>query len=229
MKVVSIIVKIYHKKEHGAEKMVEESMRSKKEEKLLEEVKDFIKKNGGIVKKEQLGKLKIDYRKILKFVENGEIVRVKSGYYAVSLDGFSEDELIAGLFPDCVLCMESALYQYGYISKKPYGWKLAVDKNTSKSRFKLEYPQVTPFYTEPEALALGVTTIPIAETQMKIYEKERLVCDCLKYEDKMDRELFKEGLLSFIQDNDKDVAKLMEYARARKVLKKVQNMIGVWL
>jgi hypothetical protein len=64
---------------------------------------------------------------------------------------------------------------------------------------------------------------------MKIYEKERIICDCLKYEDKMNRELFKEGLLSFIQDEEKDVAKLMEYARDRKVLKKVQNMIGVWL
>lgn len=209
--------------------MSEESMRSKKEEKLLEDVKEFITKNGGIVKKEQLSTLKIDYRKILKFVDNGDLVRIKSGYYAVSLEGFTEDELIAGLFPDCVLCMESALYQYGYISKKPYGWKLAVDKNTSKSRFKLDYPQVTPFYTEPEALALGVTSVPIAGTTMKIYEKERLVCDCLKYEDKMERELFKEGLLSYIQDKDKDVAKLMEYARARKVLKKVQSMIGVWL
>ena len=27
----------------------------------------------------------------------------------------------------------------------------------------------------------------------------------------------------------KDVAKLMEYAKERKVLKKVQSMIGVWL
>ncbi len=209
--------------------MSEEPMRSKKEEKLLEEVKEFITNNGGIVKKEQLGTLKMDYRKILKFVEQGELVRVKSGYYAVSLEGFSEEELIAGLFPDCVLCMENALYQYGYITKKPYGWKLAVDKNTSKSRFKLDYPQVTPFYTEPEALALGVTTTQIAGKPMKIYEKERLICDCLKYEDKMNRELFKEGLLAFIQDEEKDVAKLMEYARARKVLKKVQNMIGVWL
>ncbi len=209
--------------------MSEESMRKKRDEKLLEEVKEFIKANGGIVKKEQFAKLKIDYRKILQFVDKGDIVRVKSGYYAVSLEGFSEDELIAGLFPDCVLCMESALYQYRYITKKPYGWKLAVDKNTSKSRFKLDYPQVTPFYTEPEALSLGVTTTELAGVQMKIYEKERLVCDCLKYEDKMDRELFKEGLLSYIQDPNKDVAKLMEYAKARKVLKKVQSMIGVWL
>lgn len=195
----------------------------------LDKIKTFIRQKGGIIKKEQIKELGVDYRKILSYVEKGELIRVKNGYYAVTFDDFSEEELIAMLFPDGVLCLESALFFYGYTSKKPYGWKIAVDKNTSKSRFKLDYPQVTPFYTEPEVLQLGVTTIMLGEKKMKIYERERLVCDCLKYEDKMDREIWKEGLLSYIQDPDKDVEKLMRYARERKVLKKVQTMIGVWL
>lgn len=195
----------------------------------LDKIKTFIRQKGGIIKKEQIKELGVDYRKILSYVEKGELIRVKNGYYAVTFDDFSEEELIAMLFPDGVLCMEGALFFYGYTSKKPYGWKIAVDKNTSKSRFKLDYPQVTPFYTEPEVLQLGVTTIMLGEKKMKIYERERLVCDCLKYEDKMDREIWKEGLLSYIQDPDKDVEKLMRYARERKVLKKVQTMIGVWL
>lgn len=195
----------------------------------LDKIKTFIRQKGGIIKKEQIKELGVDYRKILSYVEKGVLIRVKNGYYAVTFDDFSEEELIAMLFPDGVLCLESALFFYGYTSKKPYGWKIAVDKNTSKSRFKLDYPQVTPFYTEPEVLQLGVTTIMVGDKKMKIYERERLVCDCLKYEDKMDREIWKEGLLSYIQDPDKDVEKLMRYARERKVLKKVQTMIGVWL
>ena len=195
----------------------------------LDKIKTFIRQKGGIIKKEQIKELGVDYRKILSYVKKGELIRVKNGYYAVTFDDFSEEELIAMLFPDGVLCLESALFFYGYTSKKPYGWKIAVDKNTSKSRFKLDYPQVTPFYTEPEVLQLGVTTIMLGDKKMKIYERERLVCDCLKYEDKMDREIWKEGLLSYIQDPDKDVEKLMRYARERKVLKKVQTMIGVWL
>ena len=64
---------------------------------------------------------------------------------------------------------------------------------------------------------------------MNIFDRERLVCECLKYEDKMEREQFREGLLSYIRDKDKDAAKLMEYARERRVAKKAQSMIGVWL
>jgi predicted transcriptional regulator of viral defense system len=196
---------------------------------ILERVKDFIYKNGGVVKMAQLRELKIDYRRILDFVEKGDLIRLKNGYYAVRISDFSEDELIAKLFGDCVLTLESGLYAYGYLSRKPYGYKLAVDKNTSKSRFKLDYPQVTPLYTEPDALRLGVGEIEFGKTRMQIYERERLICDCLKYEDKIERALFREGMFAYIGDPKKDVAKLMEYARERRVVKKAQMMIGAWL
>lgn len=202
---------------------------NEKRELILDRVKEFIYQNGGVVKKNQLNELGIDYRRILNFVEKGDLVRIKSGYYTVRLSDFSEEELIAKLFPDAVLNLESALYAYGYLERKPYGWKLSVDKNTSKSRFKLDFPQVTPIYAEPETLKFGVAKIKFGGTQMQIFDKERLICECLKYEDSMERELFKEGLLSYIRDPKKDVAKLMKYARERKVLKKVQTMIGVWL
>lgn len=101
------------------------------------------------------------------------------------MDDFSEDALVAALFPDAMLCMESALYAYGYIKEKPYGWTLAVDKNTSKSRFKMDYPRIIPFYTEPTALMLGATTIELGGNTFGIYDKERMICDCLKYESRL--------------------------------------------
>ena len=36
-------------------------------------------------------------------------------------------------------------------------------------------------------------------------------------------------ILEHIKDEEKDIAALMEYARERKVLKRVQSLIGVWL
>lgn len=126
--------------------------------------------------------------------------------------------------------MESALYVYGYISHKPYGWHLAVDKNTSKSRFKMDYPKVIPYYTEPDgALEMGTTTCEFAGITFQIYDRERVICDCLKYESKLEREIFQQAIQSYIKDESKDISMLMEYARARKVVKKVQSLIGVWL
>lgn len=64
---------------------------------------------------------------------------------------------------------------------------------------------------------------------MQIYEKERLICECLKYEERVERDVMKQALRRFIEEPDKDVAKLMEYSRERKVVAKVQGRIGVWL
>lgn len=194
-----------------------------------EKIKECIRKNGGIVKKEQLSRMGIDYRRVLELVEEGSLVRIKNGYYTDKVDNFTEEELIAKLFPDARLCMESALYFYGYLTEKPFGWRIAVDKNTSKSRFKMDYPKVIPYYTEPEALEIGSTTITVDGNVFQIYDKERVICDCLKYESKMDRADFKAAIQAYIQDSDKDISALMDYARERKVIKKVQSMIGVWL
>lgn len=198
-------------------------------EEILNRIRTFMDDNGGIVKKEQLSGLGIDYRRVLDYVENGKLIRIKNGYYTDRLDRFTEEQLISKLFPDAMLCMESALYAYGYLKEKPYGWHLAVDKNTSKSRFKMDYPKVTPYYTEPESLQLGATKITLEGCEFGIYDKERLICDCLKYEFKLSREQYKAALMAYINDPEKDISALMEYARERKVVKKVQSMIGVWL
>ena len=203
--------------------------RTKAAQQALEQITQLIEEQGGIVKKEQFTELGIDYRRILDFVQSEDLVRIKNGYYTDRIDRFTEEELVARLFGDARLCMESALYAYGYISQKPYGWHLAVDKNTSKSRFKMDYPKIIPYYTEPEALELGSTEIMISGQQFQIYDRDRVICDCLKYESKLEREVFKEALQSYIRDSQKDISALMAYARARKVVGKVQSMIGVWL
>ena len=203
--------------------------RTKLAQQTLDEILKLIEEQGGIVKKEQFTELGIDYRRILDFVQSGDLVRIKNGYYTDRIDRFTEEELVARLFSDARLCMESALYAYGYISQKPYAWHLAVDKNTSKSRFKMDYPKIIPYYTEPDALELGSTEITMSGQQFLIYDRDRVICDCLKYETKLEREVFKGALQSYIRDSQKDISALMEYARARKVVGKVQSMIGVWL
>lgn len=204
--------------------------RDEKKQYQLEQINDLVENNGGLVRASDIDALGVDYRRVLKFVEEGYLIRVKSGYYTTKYYECDEDQWIYKLFgEDGILTMESALYVYGYLKDRPYKWSIAINKNTSKSRFNIDYPIVEPYYTEPEVLEIGVTEADFAGGKMKIYTKERLICDFLKYQEKVDREDFKKGVWAYIMDEEKDVAKLMEYAKERKVLKKVQSMIGVWL
>lgn len=204
-------------------------MNAARREELIPQLQKLMEENHGVARAAQLYPLGLTYRNIQGLVKKGVLDHVKSGYYSMGYRDKPQEEIIYGLFPDGVLCMDTALYYYGYISERPYEWSIAVSKNTSKSRFLLDYPVVKPYYSEPEALALGVTTIPFAQGEIGIYDKERLICDCLKYEERIDREDMKRALLAYINEPEKDIARLMEYARARKVVAKVQSRIGAWL
>lgn len=202
-------------------------MKNKNE--LMEAIKKSIEKNGGLIKTAKLYQLGMEYKDIQDFVKAGMIQRVKSGYYGINFEDKSEESIVAGLFADGVLCLESALYYYKYIDTKPYYWHIAVDKNTSKSRFKLDYPLIQPYYVEPEFLRLGARRIEFGEGTMSVYSKERLICDCLKFEEKLEREVMKQALMSYLKEEEKDLQLLLEYAKARKVVQKIHNRIGVWL
>ena len=205
---------------------------TKKEEKrklLMEKITEMVEQNGGLVKTSQLYELDLDYRKIQRLVDNGLLERVKNGYYGIAFRDKDEETMITGLFPDGVLCLDSALYYYHYIQEKPYYWHIAVNKNTSKSRFQLDYPLVQPYYTEPEVLKLGARRLQLKGGVIGIYDKERLICDCLKFEDKLQRDVLHRALQCYLREPNKDIQRLMEYARARRVVQKVQNRIGVWL
>lgn len=196
-----------------------------KKELLLEKIKNA----GGVVKTSDLTGWGITYRMLEMYLKDGSLFRVKNGYYGLAKKQQTQAELMISLFPDGVLTMETALYYYGYQKQKPFYWQIAVNKNTSKSRFSTVYPVVIPIYTEAETLELGVTEILIENCMMRIYNKDRLICDCLKQEEHFTREEFKEILLAYIQDEDKNIHQLLAYGKERKVRTKVKYMIGEWL
>lgn len=204
-------------------------MQASKRDEVIASIQQLLEENNGVVKAAQLYPLGLTYRNIQGLVKDGILDHVKSGYYAMNYKDKPQEEIILGLFPDGILCMDTALYYYGYIERCPYSFSIAISKNTSKSRFNMDYPVIKPYYTEPEVLELGVTMIDFGGGKMPIYDKERLICDCLKYEERIDREDMKKALLAYINEPKKDIARLMEYARARKVVAKVQSRIGVWL
>lgn len=178
----------------------------------------------------QLNKEKLYYRDIQRMLDEGLIEKVKRGYYHWIEDyGTSEVALINSLFPDAVLCMETALFYYKYSDRNPAEWNITVDKNTSRQRTKIDYPFVKAYRVEPALLSLGETKGIIEFTNVRIYDRDRTICDVLRNMSKMDKEIFNKAIQSYVKDPQKNIPNLMEYAKALRVQKKVNNLIGVWL
>jgi hypothetical protein len=62
-----------------------------------------------------------------------------------------------------------------------------------------------------------------------MYDKERVICDCLRYRNKMDKEVFNKAIQGYVSDTGKSIPKLMEYSVPLRCQKLVKDLIGVWL
>lgn len=100
---------------------------------------------------------------------------------------------------------------------------------SSFSRYKIDYPYIKPYYVAPAILDLGVTDEVIDGYPIRIYDKERTICDCLRYSGKMDRELFTTAVRRYVEDSTKNIPRLMEYAQKLRVTQKVKAIIEVWI
>ena len=192
--------------------------------------KSIFDKYGGMMRTTQLAEEKIFYPQREKLIADGYVEKIRRGYYQwIDPDDFSEVRTVIHLFPDAILCMDTALRYYGYSDRTPGDWHLAVSKDSGKSRFKIDYPFVKPYYVEPAVLELGLTTGTMDGHAIRIYDKDRLICDCLRYRNKMDKEIFNKAIQKYIADPEKSIPKLMEYAGPLRVKKLAKDLIGVWL
>lgn len=207
--------------------MEKNSLLNKKYEKI-------IKSSGKnqLIKTSQLKEFNIFYKDIIALVDYGYLEKVKHGYYRLpkaSDENLPEVQTIKALYPDGVLCMYTALYFYGYSDRTPLNWDIAIDRDVSKARFNIDYPYVKPYYMEPAHLKYGVIEAEYDGCTIKIFDRDRLICECIRNENKMDRETYNKAIQGYVNDPKKSVSKLIEYAKKRRMLKKVTDRIEVWL
>ena len=188
-------------------------------------------RTGGVFSTSAMNAIGINAYGIRKLLDSGIIERIKPGYYCLLSikEDISEAALIAKLFPDGVLCMHSALFYYRYSDRTPLVWDIAIDKDTSKSRFKLDYPYVKPYYLEPEQLSYGIVSAEYEDCALRVFDRDRLICECIYYEGKMDRETYNKAVQGYVNDSRKSITNLLAYAERRRVLRKVRDRIGVWM
>jgi predicted transcriptional regulator of viral defense system len=191
-------------------------------------IKEF-KAHYGIMRTSELGDFGLNSRQIKQYVDENVLSKIKTGIYELSNQSVPDEIIIAKLFPTGVLYLESALLYYDYTDRIPAKWQIAVNKNISKPQFKIDHPAVTPFYIDKKYIEIGVTSFEVSGTNIRIYDRDRTICDVLRYANKLEKEVFNQAVQRYVRDNKRNVTKLMEYAKILRVTEKVKMYIGVWL
>ena len=197
---------------------------------LRERAKEVIINNGGIAKSADFVAAGIRAADVVNMCNAGYLDRVRHGYYQLAeQDASSEEQLLATLIPKGIVCVESALFHYGYSDFAPRKWSIAVPRSMSRTKLKVDSLTIHPYYMQPELYELGKTTDNFNGVKLSIYDRERTICDCFKYRSRLDNEMFNKALSAYVKDGKKNLTNLSAYAKKLRVYKKVMELMEVLL
>lgn len=199
-------------------------------ENKLERIRRIFMNYNGVMKTSELTIEKIYYDDIRILLENGVIEKIRRGYYHwCDVMDYGDIMIIKKLYPNAIICNESALIYYDYSNRNPREWHIAIDKNISRNRLKNDYLKIKAKRLDSHTLSVGVDECIINDIKICIYDRDRTICDILKNMNHMDREVFNEAIQRYIADPQKNIVNLLSYAKILRIENKVKNIIGVWL
>lgn len=165
---------------------------------------------------------------ISELVRSNVISRVKRGVYEwTELSRKSDVELISRLLPDAILCMETMLYHYGYTDRTPDVWHVAVDKRLNRRRLKIAYPPLKVHFVDRSCLEIGLIESVIDGTTMRVYDRERTICDVIRHASKMEAEVTAKAIQAYVRDSRRNINPLMAYSTRFRIQRKVNDLVGV--
>ena len=197
--------------------------------KQLNQAKQAIRQAGGVASIADFHANGLAKDVIADLCKADQLQRIRRGYYCLADEVVLDEQIIAALYPKAVVCMHSALFHYGYSDRTPLAWSLAFPRTFSRSRLKLDYPPIQPYFVQDDMLALGKSAGDFNGVMLAVYDRERTICDCFKYREKMDAELFNKAIFGYTNDSKKNVGNLAQYAKEMRVYKKMIDVMGVML
>ena len=159
------------------------------------------------------------YYKLLDSVRDGDTVRIKRGVYA-TFEQLADTMIdVQAIVPGGVLCLFSAWHVHGLTTSLPQAYHIAV-KRGRKVTLPV-FPKVQLHHITDTMFDTGVEEMTISGYHLHIYNKERCVCDAIKYRNKVGMDVCAEVVNSYLALPERDLSLLFDYAdklRVRRIL-----------
>ena len=192
----------------------------------MNNISDTIASQGGIITTTSMTG-QAEYKRVLRAVDRGELIRLRHGVYAVPEAAFSTMIDIDKIVPGGVVCMYSAWMHHQLSTQVPPAFCIAIE-----SKRKIKVPTVVPvniYYWKPENLEFGIERKNISGCEVLITDVERSVCDAVKYRNKIGIDLCTEVVRSYISRNNRNLSRLTDYARRLRVSNIINNYLEISL
>jgi len=177
-----------------------------------ERVREIFKHYGPVIKTNKLRERKFCSRDIAKLIDDGVIRKIKSGYYTLtsSENDMTDLELVSAVIPKGIICLQSAAFYYDLSTQNPTSVSIAIPAKSMRPVLP-EHPPVELIMTSDTLFDIGLVKERTSSFTMRIYNRERTVCDFFRNRNKLGEDLALEVLKNYM-GGKRNLQLLMEYA-----------------
>ena len=157
-----------------------------------------------------------EYYKMLEKARQGELIQVRRGVYATSeqLSGNMID--INSIVPDGILCLWSAWSIHRLTTSMPQAFHIAVRRN--KKITVPAFPQMEIHYYTDKVLNVGVSQMTIDGFSVNVYDGNKVGMDVCS-----------EIINNYLERPERNISRLMDYARILRVSATLEKYLEVKL
>ncbi len=157
--------------------------------------------------RECMEKWSYDYQ-IKKQIEAGHLFRIEKGLYSDTPD-VSTLAVISAKYPKAIFTMDSAFYYHGLTDVIPDEYHIATEKHS----IYLSDKRIRQYYIPSEVLDVGVAKMTRRDATIRIYDRERMLIELLRYKNKLPFDYYKEILGNYRNlVYELDIERIQEYA-----------------
>lgn len=150
-----------------------------------------------------------DYH-LKKLLASGDLFQIEKGIYSDTPD-VSTLALLAEKYPKAIFTMDSAFYYHGLTDVIPDMYHIATDKHS----IYLSDSRIRQYYIPSDILEKGVVTMQRRDATFRIYDRERMLIELLRYKNKLPYDYYKEVLGNYRNlIYELDIERIQEYAES---------------
>lgn len=165
---------------------------------------------------------------LYNFIRDNGFEKAAHGVYASPETWEDENYILSLRCPQGVLSHDEALYYHGLTDREPLQKTITIYTGYGTSRMVAEGIKV--FTVKKELLDIGKEIVKTSYGHdIPLYNRERTICDLIRSRNRFEIQDFQTALKTYIMGKNKNLNRLMEYAKLFHVDKKIREYMEVLL
>lgn len=184
--------------------------------------------NSGILLTKNAIEAGISKHPLYNFIRDNGFEKAAHGVYASPETWEDENYILSLRCPQGVLSHDEALYYHGLTDREPLQKTITIYTGYGTSRMVADGIKV--FTVKKELLDIGKEIVKTSYGHdIPLYNRERTICDLIRSKNRFEIQDFQTALKTYIMGKNKNLNRLMEYAKLFHVDKKIREYMEVLL